>query len=157
MQTEKLTIGKVDKADFPYLELKNIDIKIDTGAYTSSIHCSSIEVVKQKNKKMIKFCLLDPSHKKYNGKEIIVSDFIIKKIKSSNGEVQERFIIKTHIFLFNKLLPIELSLSERGEMKYPVLLGRKLLTSQFIVDTELRNLSYKLKLLNKKKFDLRYS
>jgi hypothetical protein len=145
MQTEKLTIGKVDKADFPYLELKNIDIKIDTGAYTSSIHCSSIEVVKQKNKKMIKFCLLDPSHKKYNGKEIIVSDFIIKKIKSSNGEVQERFIIKTHIFLFNKLLPIELSLSERGEMKFPVLLGRKVLTGNFVVDTAFRNLSFRRK------------
>jgi len=35
----KKTLGRTDKADFPTLDLVDIDIKIDTGAYTSSIHC----------------------------------------------------------------------------------------------------------------------
>jgi hypothetical protein len=142
---DKMLVGKSDKADFPDLELKNIDVKIDTGAYTSSIHCSSIEVVKIKNKKVLNFCLLDPTHKKYNGKQLSVSDYKLKKIKSSNGDVQERYIIKTTLVLFSKSYLIELSLSERGEMKYPVLIGRKLLTGNFIVDTELRNLSFRAK------------
>ncbi|MEO2061132.1 MAG: peptidase, partial [Mesonia sp.] len=38
----KKTIGRVDKADFPELGLNEIAIKIDTGAYTSSIHCEDI-------------------------------------------------------------------------------------------------------------------
>lgn len=142
---EKLLIGKSDKADFPELELKNIDVKIDTGAYTSSIHCSSIEVVKINNKKVLKFCLLDPTHKKYNGKQLMVNDFKLKKIKSSNGEVQERYIVNTTLVLFSTTFLVELSLSERGEMKFPVLLGRKVLTGNFVVDTAFRNLSFRLK------------
>ena len=35
----KKTIGRIDKADFPLLDIYDIDIKIDTGAYTSSMHC----------------------------------------------------------------------------------------------------------------------
>lgn len=142
---EKIIIGKSDKADFPELDLRNIDVKIDTGAFTSSIHCSSIEVLKINNKKVLKFCLLDPSHKKYNGKQLFVSDFKLKKIKSSNGEVQERYVIKTTLVLFSTTFFVELSLSERGEMKFPVLLGRKLLTGNFIVDTACRNLSFRTK------------
>jgi len=37
------TIGRIDKADFPELNLQNIEVKIDTGAYTSAIHCDYIE------------------------------------------------------------------------------------------------------------------
>ena len=39
---EKVIIGRIDRADFPKLGLSDIDIKIDTGAYTSSIHCNHI-------------------------------------------------------------------------------------------------------------------
>ena len=39
---EKIVIGRFEKADFPLLDLENISIKIDTGAYTSSIHCDNI-------------------------------------------------------------------------------------------------------------------
>ncbi|HBT08538.1 MAG TPA: peptidase, partial [Leeuwenhoekiella sp.] len=34
---EKVVIGRTDRADFPALGIADIDIKIDTGAYTSSI------------------------------------------------------------------------------------------------------------------------
>ena len=49
------------------------------------------------------------------------------------------------ILLFNKELPIYLTLSERKEMKFPVLLGRKFLNNKFIIDTTKTNLSYRLK------------
>ena len=39
----KKVLGRVDKIDFPQLHLSNIDVKIDTGAYTSAIHCSKIK------------------------------------------------------------------------------------------------------------------
>jgi hypothetical protein len=141
----KLLIGKRDKADFPMWGLKNIDVKIDTGAYTSSIHCSRIEILRINGKRKLKFELLDPSHKKYNGKSLIADKFTKKSIRSSNGEMQERYVVQTEIVLFGQVYPIQLSLSERGEMKFPVLLGRKLLTGNFVVDTEFGNLSYKYK------------
>ena len=138
----KILIGRKDVADFPELELENIDVKIDTGAFTSSIHCYHIEELEQNGEKVIQFQLLDPSHEQYNDKVFVFKNFKLKSIKSSTGHAESRYIIKTNITLFGKFYPIELSLSERGEMKYPVLLGRKLLRKNFIVDVSKKNLSY---------------
>ena len=62
----KITIGRVDKADFPELSLMKIDVKIDSGAYTSSIHCSNIKEITINNENFIQFKLLDPEHIFYN-------------------------------------------------------------------------------------------
>lgn len=144
----KIIIGKIDKADFPDLHLSNIDLKVDTGAYTSSIHCHQIEECKTGAESHLKFRLLDPSHPDYNEKEFTVKNYKKKKIKNSFGKSENRFVIQTNIILFNKEFSIELSLSERSEMKYPILIGRKLLNKNFVVDTSKRNISFKLKQKN---------
>ncbi|MBN2757496.1 MAG: ATP-dependent zinc protease [Bacteroidales bacterium] len=141
----KKIIGKIDKADFPELFLSNLNIKVDTGAYTSVIHSHSIKEVEIDGEKYIKFKLLDPSHPQYRNKEYIVKQYKKKIVKSSFGKSEQRFIIKTNILIFDEEYPIELSLSERCEMKFPILLGRKLLNGRFIVDTSKSNLSFKLK------------
>jgi len=147
------SIGRKDKGDFPKLGLKSIDIKIDTGAYTSAIHCHKISLKKIDGEEFLTFTLLDPSHKQYNNKELSTSDFKVKRVKSSFGSSEKRFVIKTNIRLFGKTHPIELSLSERGEMRFPILIGRKYLMGKFIVNPSKYDLSYKRKLsrLHKKK------
>lgn len=143
-------IGRIDKGDFPELKLQNISIKVDTGAYTSSIHSHEIKEVELNGKKHIEFKLLDPSHLKYRDKIFKVKNYKVKTIKSSFGTVEQRFIIKTNIVIFDHEYPIELSLSERSDMKYPILLGRKFLNNRFIVDTSQKNISIKLKREKKK-------
>jgi hypothetical protein len=145
----KLNIGRVDKADFPELLLKDIDIKIDSGAYTSSIHCSNIEEITVDGDNLIKFTLLDPEHPFYNNKEFTFKNYSSKTVKSSNGIAETRFMIQTEIIIFNQSFPIYLTLSERKDMKYPILLGRKFLNKKFIIDTAKKNLSHKLKYKNK--------
>ena len=142
----KRIIGRIDRVDFPELNLSEVDIKVDTGAYTSSIHSHDIEEITINDEKVIKFKLLDPSHILYNEKEFIVKDYKMKVVKSSNGASEQRIVIKTIIKIFDEIFPIELTLSERGEMKYPILLGRKFLTHKFIVDTSKKNISFKLKI-----------
>lgn len=144
--SEKLFIGRKDKADFPEFGLENIDVKTDTGAYSSSIHCHHIVEKEIDGRKVIQFELLDPSHEEYNEKRFTTANYKIKTIKNSFGITEDRYIIETQIILFGKIYPIELSLSERGEMKYPVLLGRKLLNKKFNVNTDKTNLSYKQKI-----------
>jgi len=141
----KMTIGRKDKADFPEFKLRNIDIKIDTGAFTSSIHCHRIELQVIEGKQTIKFELLDPSHKLYNSRKYRTEHYKEKLVKNSFGTKEKRYVILTRIVLFGDEYPIELSLSERGEMKYPVLIGRKLLSGRFIVDPARYNLSYREK------------
>ncbi len=138
---QKITIGRTDKADFPKLGFENIDIKIDTGAYTSSIHCHSF--IEQENKLICTF--FDVKHPYYNGKEFIFTEYDITAVKSSNGEIQYRYEVQSSIKLFNKTYKISLTLSSREDMRFPVLLGRKFLTKKFIVDTEFIDVSYNLK------------
>lgn len=148
----KVVIGKSDKADFPEFQLFDVDVKVDSGAYTSAIHCKDVRVEKEKGKQILYFTLLDESHPAYDHHEYSTRNFKLKKIKNSFGNSEKRYIITTEIQLFGKLYPIELSLSERGEMRFPVLLGRKLLNNNFLIDTSLTNLSFKHKQsLTKKK------
>ncbi|WKD86151.1 hypothetical protein KCTC32516_01510 [Polaribacter huanghezhanensis] len=141
----KKTIGRIDKVDFPEFGLLDIETKIDTGAYTSAIHAHKIEEITINGENLINFTLLDPEHIQYNEKEFRTKNYYKKVIKSSNGTSEERFAIHTTITLFNETHNIELTLSERSDMKYPILLGRKFLTKKFIVDTSQKNNSYKLK------------
>lgn len=138
-------IGRVDKADFPELALKDIDIKIDTGAYTSSIHSHDIKEISIDGEQFIAFQILDPSHPMYDGKEYRTKRFHKKVVKNSFGKSEERFVVETIIILFDEEYPINLSLSERGDMKYPILIGRRLLNKKFIVDPSQKNISFKKK------------
>lgn len=142
----KITIGRTDKADFPELSLSDIDVKIDSGAFTSSIHCSNIiETSDTAGAPIIKFTLLDPEHSFYNNKEFTSKNYASKIVKSSNGISEKRFMIHTEIIIFNETFPIYLTLSERKDMKFPILLGRKFLNKKFVIDTVKKNLSHKLK------------
>lgn len=130
------TIGRVDKVAFPELQLLDIPVKIDTGAYTSTIHCHQIEVENE-----ILICTF-----KYSGKKVKTTfpSYKTKKIKSSNGTFQLRYEVKTNIRLFNKTYKININLSKRSNMSYPVLIGRKFLKGKFIVDVRLKNVSSNL-------------
>jgi hypothetical protein len=138
---EKTVIGRFDKADFPALQLNDIAIKIDTGAYTSSIHCENIV----EKDEFLECAFLDEEHPKYNEKKITFSEYDIIFVRSSNGIIQKRYQVLSTIKIFNKVYKISLSLSSRQEMRFPVLIGRKFLTKKFIVDTELTDVSYKNK------------
>lgn len=137
---KKKIIGRLDKANFPELNLKDISIKIDTGAYTSSIHCENIE----EKEDGLHCIFLDQEHPEYDHKAFVFKTYNKIRVKSSNGIAQSRYEIKSSIEIFGKVYKISLSLSNRKEMKYPVLLGRKFLNKKFIVDPDLEYLSHNI-------------
>ncbi|OIP00865.1 MAG: peptidase [Bacteroidetes bacterium CG2_30_33_31] len=141
----KITIGRKDRADFPELFLTDIHLKVDSGAYTSTIHCHHIREINIANEKFIEFQLLDPSHTKYREEKFKTKNYKKKRVKNSFGISEQRFVVGTTIILFGEQYPIELSLSERSDMKFPILLGRKLLKNRFIVDVSKYDLSFKAK------------
>ena len=134
-------IGRKDIADFPEIGLHDVKIKTDTGAYTSSMHCHKIELINDE----LHCEFLDPDHDQYVPKKHVFSTYDKRNVKSSNGIIEVRFSIKTKIKLFNKIYSIELTLTDRKEMKNPVLLGRKFLSKKFLVDSSQKNISFKSK------------
>lgn len=134
MSNSKTIIGRREWASLPEFGLKNVKVKIDTGAYSSSIHASRIEAVDG----TLQVIFLDSNHPNFQNTPYSFDDFRIKKVKSSNGIVQERYFIKTTILLGTKKIKTEFSLTHRKGMRFPILIGRKLLNRRFIIDTSLK-------------------
>lgn len=131
----KQIIGKKALVDFPELGLTGINAKIDTGAYSSTLHCHDIHL----NGKKLCFKVLDTNHPVFSQKEHCISEFSRKKIKNSFGEIEQRYIIKTKIKIAGRVIKSIISLTDRATMRYPVLIGRKLLKNKFVVDVSLKN------------------
>jgi hypothetical protein len=131
----KQIIGRKEPVDFPDLGIAGIHAKIDTGAYSNTLHCHDIHV-KGKN---LYFKVLDPTHPVFSRKEHCFSEFSKKKIKNSFGEVEERYMIKTKIKIAGRVIKSIISLTDRANMRYPVLIGRRLLRNKFVVDVSLKN------------------
>jgi hypothetical protein len=146
MESKKI-IGRKDKIDLPDFGLENVSVKIDSGAYSCSIHCEFIEEVEEENGKVLKVVFLDESLPKYCGEIHEFTEYSKKNVKSSTGEKQERFFIVAKIIIFNKEYFADFSLTKRNGLINPILIGRKVLNNNFLIDTNLVNLSYR----NKKK------
>ncbi len=116
------------------------------------MHCHNIKLVRGVNSgtRKVRFNILDPSHPKYNNKLFRLPLYAERRVKSSNGKSEKRYIVNTTVTLFDKEFNIEISLTDRSEMECPVLIGRKLLTKGFIVDVNKYNLSYKNKVKGRK-------
>jgi len=148
MAKEVKVIGRQDKIDLPNFGLENIEAKVDTGAYTSAINCSRVRVTEVNGEKQLTFYLSGSRIHERKARKFSTKEFKRKKIKSSNGQIEERFVIKTTAVIYGKRLRMEFSLSDRSKMKFPILLGRKMLTGRFIVDVSKKNLSFKTKSKN---------
>ncbi|WP_372756351.1 ATP-dependent zinc protease [Mariniflexile sp.] len=140
---KKKVIGRVDKIDFPKLGLFNIDVKVDTGAYTSTIHYD--EIIEDNN--ILRCVFNSDKHQNFGKTEIVFDEFSSAIVKSSNGQKEKRYKIKSEVIFFGKTYKINLTLSTRDDMRFPVLIGRQFLKRKFLVDVDLENVSYNSKSL----------
>lgn len=140
-------IGRTDKIDLPEFGLFDIDAKIDTGAYGCALHCYRVEVVEYQDQRALAFRLLDPKHDEFENKTYYAFNFRSKTVKSSSGEVEHRYTVKTVVVLFGKKYKVEFSLTDRSTMKFPILIGSKFLSKKFVVDVQKKNLSFSQKMI----------
>jgi hypothetical protein len=130
-------LGRSEFVDLPRLGLSGLHAKIDTGAYNCSLHCSKAEVING----ILEVILLDEAHPQFSGKKISFKKFDRRAIRNSFGEAEIRYVIRTSIRLSSRLIRAEFSLSNRGNLKFPVLLGRKILRKRFLIDVSEKDVS----------------
>lgn len=136
---DKIIIGRRELISILDLNLSDLDAKVDTGADSNALHCDNIVIEDD----MVHFCLLDEVHESYHGKRMSMPLYKVKKVKSSNGEIQLRPSIKVSVEFFGKKYKSVISLTNRADMKFPMLIGRRFLKDRFIVDVSKENLSTK--------------
>jgi hypothetical protein len=134
-------LGRYDRVDLPKLGLYNVHAKVDTGAYNCSLHCKEVKVVNG----CLEVIVLDELHPEYTGLKFVFKKFKQKQIRNSFGESELRYVIKTQIKIFERLIRAEFSLSNRGNLKFPVLLGRKILRDRFVIDVTQKDLYFNSK------------
>ena len=131
----KQIIGMYEKVTFPDFGIADIVAKIDTGAYSGALHSTKISEVKTNSGMELHFSPFDHP-------EIVIKSksYEVGNVRSSNGQVAQRYFISTTVRVHDHDYPVRITLSNRGSMKYPVLLGRKFLSeNKFLVDVRLDN------------------
>ncbi|MEL6361515.1 MAG: RimK/LysX family protein [Pseudomonadota bacterium] len=133
-QSSLLEIGWREMVSLPDLSDEPIRVKVDTGAATSALHAFKIkEFAGDDGQDWIRF-LIHPRHKAKRPEcECVAPIKTRRRIRSSNGQVQERVIIRTRLKLGGRSWPIDLSLTNRDEMGFRMLLGREALKPKIVI------------------------
>jgi hypothetical protein len=126
----KPVIGWREWVGLPDLGVDWVKAKVDTGARSSSLHAWDIEI--------------DGDIVRFNVRPVQEDDDVVvhaqarlvehRDVRSSNGDVEERPVIRTVAVLRGEGIPIELTLSRRDEMGFRMLLGRSAVRRRFLVD-----------------------
>lgn len=126
-------IGWRELVQLPELGLHAVPAKIDTGARTSSLHATVLERFARDGEQYVRFAV-DFEHQHVRQVcEAVHVDW--RGITSSNGETQRRMIIKTPLRIGRAEFRVEISLADRTDMKFPMLIGRSALRRRFVVDS----------------------
>jgi len=130
----KIIIGSLEDFDLPELGIFGIQVRIDTGAKTSSLHVDNLTRFTQSGKPWVRYDIHPNIH---NVDEIINCQSPIKdvrRVKSSNGTSEERYVIKTQVKVGSAAWPIEITLTNREDMSNLMLFGREGMGDKVLID-----------------------
>jgi hypothetical protein len=133
----RLIIGWREWAGLPDFAIPEIKAKIDTGAKTSALHAYRIKKVMRDGKPWAEF-FVHPVQRRRKP-EIKCAAPIVdeREVRSSNGSVQTRLVVSTMLELGPFTRKIELTLTNRDEMGFRLLIGRQALAKRYLVDSGL--------------------
>ncbi len=126
-------IGWEEWVSLPALGLPALRAKIDTGARTSALHAFDIEAFGPSSAPKVRFAIHPIPGR--DDVSIPCSAPIIdrREVTSSNGESEWRYVIASEIVLGGHRWPIEVTLTDRSQLTYRMLLGRQALRDDMII------------------------
>lgn len=133
-EDKKILVGALERCNLPDLGITNLVIRVDTGAATSSLHVENVKEYKEKDETWIKF---DIHPDVYDVEKVTRHKARLlarRKVKSSTATLERRYVIETTFEIGDVSWPIHITLTDRSEMTYMMLLGREAMQSKIIVD-----------------------
>lgn len=111
--------------------IKKIPAKVDTGADSSAIWASDIDMLEDST---LVFSLFDEKSPFYTGERLKTKDYMIKNVRSSNGAKQIRYRVVLTLKIGSKILKTAFTLANRSKNHFPILIGRHTIEGNFLVD-----------------------
>lgn len=139
-KTVPTTIGSTEYVDIEGYQ--NIPAKIDTGADSSAIWASHIEVNRDGT---LSFRLFDEASPFYTGEVLKCTDFKAAVVRSSSGHEQIRYRVQLSLKLAGRRIVALFNLSDRSRNEFPVLIGRRTISGKFLVDVSKKNVAVRPK------------
>jgi hypothetical protein len=118
----------------PEIGIPWIKAKLDTGARTSSLHAYKITRFVKDDEDWVRFRVRP--WQESDEDEVVVECPVhdVRSIRSSSGHVQERYVVKMRLELLGRKVTAEVTLSNRDQMGFRMLIGRQALRRRFVVD-----------------------
>jgi hypothetical protein len=135
-------IGRHVVVSLPEVGVKNIRAKVDTGAYQSVVHASDIrEYIDEEGRPTLSYRVLF-DHDQVHDADIPTApqtthEFTKAVIKNSFGHRQTRYVVMLRIAINGRIMRTGVTLTDRGDMAIPILLGRRFLRGRYTVNVEL--------------------
>jgi hypothetical protein len=133
----KTTVGWREWISLPELKIESIKAKLDTGARTSALHTYFIEPLSSSGRPKVKFGV-HPLQQTDNKDVVCTADIVdYRRIVDSGGHPEMRYIIRTPVLIGGRSWLIDLSLTNREQMRFRLLIGRTALSEHLIIDPQL--------------------
>ena len=117
--------------------------KLDTGAYTSSIHAEETELFERDGKKWVRFIVTEPRKKDSPRVRIEAPLVRIARIKNPGGESETREVVRLAFKIGERKLRGDFTLNNRSNMLSAVLIGRTTIRELGWIDPSRTNLADK--------------
>lgn len=124
------TLGCFEFVNVSEFGISNAMAKIDSGAFSGAIHCTNIKVVRRgkDKRRVLKFTPL--------GNDALATeteDFMETYVRSATGHRVERYVVRTTVEIGGIVYPITVGVSDRSQMRMPILLGRRFLREHNLI------------------------
>ncbi|MEM9619665.1 MAG: RimK/LysX family protein [Pseudomonadota bacterium] len=130
----KFIIGWREWVRMPELGAPPIKAKIDTGARTSALHAYRIRPFEKNGVAYVEFFIHPVQRRK---KPEIRCEAPVKeqrRVTSSTGHSEMRYVIETMAEIGAEKLMIEVTLTNRDQLGFRMLIGREAVRDKFVID-----------------------
>lgn len=128
-------VGWREWVALPDVQIDWVKAKIDTGARTSSLHAEDVEVFSENGIDRVRFTVAPWQNSNLDTKRSTAHLVDSRSIRSSSGEAEERPVILTTVRIADVEVQAEITLTNRDEMGFRMLIGREALRQRFAVDS----------------------
>jgi hypothetical protein len=130
----KQVIGWREWVELPELGVEPMKAKVDTGARTAALHAFRLRLEERDGQQWARF-EIHPEQRSRRGTTTVELPVVdVRKVRSSNGDVQLRPMVRTPVVVAGHRFSIDVTLTDRDEMGFRMLLGRASIRRRFIVD-----------------------